>query len=161
MSDRLVYDGHTMSLGKTFYRVPLADIMDPDPPLVPGDAPLSEVGELVCSNGHVWVVEARDSRKLVGVISEKDLLDIMAPIPDKSHTVGTIQVKSLHHTELTRAELIMSKPVISCGPQANVEEALGVLCRHQIRRLAVVEGDEIVGQVCLRALIRGYARYVT
>ncbi|MFW6150272.1 MAG: cyclic nucleotide-binding/CBS domain-containing protein [Chloroflexota bacterium] len=150
-----------MSLGKIFYRVPLADIMDPDPPLVPRDAPLSEVGELVSFNGHVWVVEDRESKRLVGVISEKDLLDIMAPIPDKSHTVGRIELRSLHHTELSKAELIMSKPVVSCGPQATVEEALGVLCRHQIRRLAVVEGGEIVGQVCLRALIRGYARYVT
>lgn len=157
----MVYDTHTMSLGRTFYKVPLAEIMDENPPLVPRDAPLSEVGERVSSSGHVWVVEGRGSKKVVGVISEKDVLDIMAPIPNKSHTVGTIKIKSLHHAELTKAEDIMSKPVLSCEPQATVEEALGVLCGHRIRRLAVVHQGEIVGQVCLRALIRGYSRYVT
>lgn len=140
-----------------FYDISVGKIMNSNPPLIGKSASIYAAANKVCmKRRHVWVVEGKDSRKLVGVITEKDLLDVISPLPLRSYTIGLIRPKSLHHTEFEKAEDIMAKPVIRCHPQTTVEEALRLMGRHGVRRLAVTENDEILGELSLTNVIHAY-----
>lgn len=140
-----------------FYSTPVGEIMNENPPLIERGASICAVAKRVCmKRRHVWVVEGKDSRKLAGVITEKDLLDVVSPLPHRSYTTGMISPKSLHHAELEKAEDIMAKPVIKCQPKTTVEEALCLMTQHGVRRLAVAENDEILGELSLTNVIHAY-----
>jgi CBS domain-containing protein len=47
---------------------------------------------------------------------------------------------------------LMSKSVISCRPNDDVEDALALMDRHRIRHLPVLDGDALVGVVSIRDL---------
>lgn len=141
----------------SFYNIPVEEIMNRNPPLIEKNASIYAVAKKVgMKRRHVWVVKGKDSRELVGVITEKDLLDIVSPLPLKSYTIAVVRPKSLHHTELEIAEDIMAKPVIKCHPTATMEEALRLMTNHRIRRLAVTENDEMLGELCLTNVIHTY-----
>lgn len=141
----------------SFYNIPVAEIMNCNPPLIEKNASLHAVAKKVSmKRRHVWVVEEKDSRKIVGVITEKDLLDIISPLPKKGYTVAVIRPRSLRHTEFEKAEDVMAEPVIKCHPEATVEEALHLMTSHRVRRLAVTENDEIIGELCLTNVIHTY-----
>jgi len=138
------------------YELPVKAIMAKNPPLIPKDAPLAEVGRVVLKQHHVWVVEEKGSRKVLGIISETDLLDVISPMPQRTYVTGTIRVKSLRHGQMETAQDIMTKPPLSCHPDTTLEEALRLMTDRKIRRLAVLDQGEIVGQVCLKTLIRTF-----
>jgi len=141
----------------SFYNIPVEEVMNRNPPLVEKNASIYAVAKKVgMKRRHVWVVEGKDSRKLVGVITEKDLLDIVSPLPLKSYAIAVVRPKSLYHTEFETAEDIMAKPVIKCHPTATLEEALRLMTNHRVRRLAVTENDEILGELCLTNVIHTY-----
>lgn len=140
-----------------FYELPVKDIMDKNPPLIAKTATIRNVAKKVCQKRrHVWVVEQKDSRKLVGVITEKDLLDIVSPMSSKTYIIGVTNPMSLRHSELYTAEDIMAKPVRKCPPDTIMEEVLLLMKDCRIRRLAVAEGDEIVGELSLTTIIKAY-----
>ena len=140
-----------------FYELPVKDIMDKNPPLIAKTATKRNVAKKVCQKRrHVWVVEQKDSRKLVGVITEKDLLDIVSPMSSKTYIIGVMNPMSLRHSELYTAEDIMAKPVRKCSPDTIMEEVLLLMKDCRIRRLAVAEGDEIVGELSLTTIIKAY-----
>ena len=141
---------------RDFYRLLVKEIMEQNPPLVARDAPLHEVADVVNRRHHAWVVESKQDRKLRGIITQKDLLDIISPIPSKSYTTGTIRLKCLHHAELNKAEDFMSTPVTNCRPETTMEEALCLMVERRIRRLAVAENDEIIGELNLSIVISNY-----
>jgi CBS domain-containing protein len=140
----------------SFLDIPVEEVMNRNPPLVEQDAAIRETAQKVCEERHVWVVEGKDSRKIVGVITEKDLLNVVSPLPFKSYTIGVIMPKSLHHTEFETAEDIMSKPVVKCHPKTTMGEALRLMAKHRVGRLAVTEDDEIIGELSLHIVIPTY-----
>jgi len=141
----------------SFYNTPIEKVMNRNPPLVEKNASIHAVAKkITMKKRHVWVVERKDSRKIVGLITEKDLLEIVSPLPSRSYTVGIIRPKSLHHTEFEKAEDIMAKPVIKCHPKTTMEEALRLMANHRVRRLAVTENDEIIGELSLTNVIHIY-----
>jgi CBS domain-containing protein len=141
----------------SFYNILVEEIMNDNPPLIERGASICAVAKRVCmKRRHVWVVEGKDSRKLVGVITEKDLLDVVSPLPHRTYTTGMIRPKSLHHVELEKAEDIMATPVTKCQPKTTMEEALRLMTRHGVRRLAVAENDEILGELSLTNVIHAY-----
>lgn len=139
-----------------FHNILVEKVMNRDPPLIEQDASIREVAKIVGKENHVWVVEKKDRRRMVGVITEKDLLDIVSPLPLKSYTIGVITPRSLHHAEFEKAGDIITKPVIKCHPAATLEEALRLMTKHRIRRLAVTEDDEIIGELSLNIVIHTY-----
>ena len=145
-----------MASQASFHDITVEEIMNRNPPLVEKDASIREIVPKVCQERHVWVVEGKDSRKIVGIITEKDLLDVVSPLPLKSYTVGVITPKSVHHTEFDTAGDIMAKPVVKCHPKTTMEEALHLMAKHRVRRLAVTENDEIMGELSLHIVITTY-----
>ena len=130
--------------------------MNPNPPLIQKNASIGEVARKVCKKSHVWVVEKKGSKEIIGIITEKDFLEVVSPLPSKSYTIGVITPKSLQHTEFKKAEDIMTKPVAKCRPKTTMEEALQLMAKHRVRRLAVAENDEIMGELSLSIVINTY-----
>lgn len=86
--------------------------------------------------GCVVVVE---QGKIVGTVTESDLVKCAA---------------SGHDPNQTLVRDVMSSPVVSCTPQAPVEEAYAHMRRNNIRHLPIVSKDgTLVGIVTMKDLI--------
>ena len=82
--------------------------------------------------GSIPVIESEESRKLVGIVTDRDL---------------AVQVVANNcSTESTRVADVMSKNVISCRLDDDLQTAINAMAEHQIRRIPVVDLDQkIVG----------------
>ena len=141
-----------------FYEIAAKDIMDKrvrELPLIEKDADIDRVLSVLTKSDHVWVVESRGGRKLVGIITEHDILNIFSPTKKVSY-FGLPDKKALHYETFERAGHIMSRNPIGCSPDEKVKDALNKMMVHRIRRIPVVENDEIVGEITLHHLIRKF-----
>lgn len=112
-----------------------------------------------------------DGEKIIGVISESDLLRLLAaeesgslwlPSPFEIFEVplrDLIRWEKLHSkAEDISKKLVgevMSRIVHEVGPDDTVEEAASVMVRHRINRLPVVEDDRLVGIITRGDIISG------
>ncbi len=98
---------------------------------------------------HMPVVE---SGKLVGVVSERDLL--RASLSNLSGFGSQQRRAFLHVVEIGR---VMSKPPVTIDPDASVEEAARIMAEQKIGCLPVVDGGALVGLVTETDLLRYFA----
>jgi CBS domain-containing protein len=76
-------------------------------------------------------------------------------ITSSSHPVGIVTERDLVVKVVSRnalpsglkAEELMSRPLITIGPEKSVELASREMIRHRIRRLPVVQGKKLIGLV--------------
>ncbi len=111
------------------------DIMTKDPwCCVPGDT-AAQVARLMDRHdiGVLPVVEDRVGKKLLGVVTDRDLaLRVVARGLDSS----------------IAAKLVMSKPAITCSPDDGCETAADLMEEHRIRRVFVTDqSGRIVGVI--------------
>lgn len=141
-----------------FYEIPAKEIMDKrvgDLSLIEKNASIDRVLSILTESDHVWVVESRGSKKLVGIITEHDILDIFSPRKKVSY-FGLPNKKALHYETFEKAGHIMSRNPIRCSPDERVKDALNKMVVHRIRRIPVVENDEIAGEITLNHLIKKF-----
>ncbi|KAF5430358.1 CBS domain-containing protein [Candidatus Methanophagaceae archaeon] len=139
-----------------FYEILAKDIMDKglgDLPLIEQDASMECVLSILAESDHVWVVESKGSKRLVGIITEHDILGIFSPRKKVSY-FGVPDKKSLHYETFEKAGHIMSRDPIRCSPGEKVKEVLNKMIDHRVRRIPVVENSEIIGEITLHHLIR-------
>ena len=103
------------------------DVMTRDPACCSLETSLEDVAKMMvdCDCGEIPVVENRDGRQLVGVITDRDI-------------VCRIVAKGKNPLQLTAREC-MSSPVTTVMPATSLDECLRVMEAHQIRRVPVVE----------------------
>jgi len=145
-----------------FYEIPAKDIMDKgvwDLPLLEKDASIDRVLSILTVDDHVWIVESKGCRKLVGIITEHDILNIFSPTKKVSY-FGLPDKRSLHYETFEKAEQIMSGNPVRCEPDEDVEDALNKMVRHRIRRIPVVKNDEIIGEITLHQLIGKFCAFI-
>ena len=82
--------------------------------------------------GPVPVIENEQTRKLVGIVTDRDLaLKIVA---------------EGHDAKSTRVEAVMTRKLVTCHAEDDLQKALDAMAEHQLRRLPVVDADnKIVG----------------
>jgi CBS domain-containing protein len=85
------------------------------------------------AEGKVGCIIITSSTQPVGIVTERDLVVKVIS--------RNIQPSS------ARAEGLMSRPLITVGPEKSVELASREMIRHRIRRLPVVQGKKLVGMV--------------
>ncbi|KAF5414110.1 MAG: Zinc metalloprotease [Candidatus Methanogaster sp.] len=145
-----------------FYEIPVKDVMGMgvrDLPLIEKDASIDRVLSMLTVNDHVWVVESKGSRKLVGIITEHDILNVFSPRKKVSY-FGLPDKRSLHYELFERAEQIMSGNPVRCKPDEDVEDALNKMVCHRIRRIPVVQNDELIGAITLHQLIGKFCAFI-
>jgi len=117
------------------------DIMRGKPVTISAGDSLSTVEDIMRLGGvrHLPVVRGG---KLVGVVSERDLLRLSL---SHLNARGTDERRAfLQALEIGRA---MSTPAIVIEPAASLEKAALLLAENKIGCLPVVEGDDLVGLV--------------
>lgn len=93
------------------------------------DTSLEEVARTMDSKDVSALVVVNQAGDVVGVISRTDLVNTRFVEPYLKHWRGMT------------AEHLMSRPVISVGPEMPVAEAASILRQKQIHRLVVVEKE--------------------
>ncbi len=139
-----------------FGDVAVSEVMNTELPVIEKGAGVCQVARMLRHASHVWVVEERGSRVVLGIVTVHQFMDLLSPLPAGEYATGVIKPRSLYLGQLRTAEEVMSRPVVSCGPATKVEEALELLRERDIRRLAVVEGGEIVGELSPKGVIAAY-----
>jgi CBS domain-containing protein len=100
---------------------------------LPGDL-VTKAAQLMKTQdvGSVPVIETDQSKKLVGIVTDRDLaLAIVAEGRDPKST---------------KVEDVMTHNVITCRDEDDVQKALDAMAEYQLRRIPVVDkSDKVVG----------------
>lgn len=83
---------------------------------------------------NVGAIPIVDNDKLVGMITDRDI--VLRCVAEKN-------------PPSSKVEDIMSKDLITVTKDMDAHEAANLMAKHQVRRLPVVEGDQLVGIVSL------------
>jgi acetoin utilization protein AcuB len=114
--------------------------MSTQPVTIPSDTPISEALR-VMRQSQVRRLPVLDKEgKLVGIVSEKDLL-YASPSPATS-----LSIYEMHYllSNLLVTE-VMTDKLITVTPDTPLEEAARVMADNKIGGLPVIEGDKLVG----------------
>ncbi|WP_455392435.1 CBS domain-containing protein [[Eubacterium] cellulosolvens] len=147
-----------------FFESEIKDAMDKrswDVPIIEMDSEIIDVFAILCTNDHVWVVENRKNRNVIGVITEHDILNALRPI--KRHSFfGVPSRKGMGLSLFETAEQIMSHDPFLVTPDMKVKDVLHDMEAHGVRRMPVVKpkSSEIIGEVTVHQLIRKYYNVV-
>jgi len=142
-----------------FYELKVHQLMDKriwDLPIVTEDEDISNVLNILGARNHIWVVKDKENKELVGVITEHDVLSILAPKHLPAYVFGMPDVRSLQYGTANKAKDIMCHKVISCSPDEKIIDALARMVKNRLRRLPVVKDGKLIGELTLNQLIRKY-----
>ena len=142
-----------------FYELKVRQLMDKrvwDLPIIEKKEDIYHVLNILGARNHIWIVNNKENKELVGVITEHDALSILAPKEFPSYVFGMPDVRSIQHGTAKTAEDVMRHKVISCEPDDKIVDALKKMTIHMLRRLPVLEDKKIIGEITLHQLIRKY-----
>ena len=88
----------------------------------------------------VYCSDSNDPQDLEGIVTERDIIELVAR-KGKDSLKGDVNE-------------IMSKNIISVTPQCNKMDALDLMMENQIRHLAVMDQEKLVGVLSMRDLIK-------
>jgi CBS domain-containing protein len=129
-----------------------SDVMSSPVVTVPPDARLKDVAATLVEHG-INAVPVVDDDRLVGIVSEADLLTLEAT-PGVRHRPGSAARQGPPHT----AREVMSHSVYTLTQDTDAAAAARMMLRHNLKSVPVVAGDRVVGIVARRDLLRLIAR---
>jgi CBS domain-containing protein len=108
------------------------DAMTADPRSIGASASVVEAARLMREQ-HIGSLPVTEDDRLIGMITDRD--------------ITTRVVAESAVPETTSVGDVYSRDLISVEPNSDLDEALRLMARHQVRRLPVVENDRLVGMV--------------
>jgi len=142
-----------------FYELKISQIMDRrvwDLPMIGEEEDIFHVLSILGARNHIWVVKDKESKELAGIITEHDVLSILAPKHLPNYVFGMPDISSIKHGTAKTAEDVMCHRIITCKPDDKIIDGLMKMVKYNLRRLPVVEDKKIVGELTLHQLIRKY-----
>ena len=142
-----------------FYNLTVQQVMDRrvwDLPLIDETEDIHTVLNILGARNHIWVIKDKESKVIVGVITEHDVLSVLAPKNLPSYMFGMPDVKSIQHGTANTAGDIMCHRLISCSEEEKIVDVLQKMTKYRLRRLPVVKDQIIIGELTLNQLIRKY-----
>ena len=108
------------------------DTMTGSPRSIDASTSVVEAAQLM-REGHIGSLPITADERLVGMITDRDIaMRVVAEAADQTKTsVGDVS----------------SRDVVTVEPDEDLDEALQLMARHQVRRLPVVENGRLVGIV--------------
>jgi CBS domain-containing protein len=110
----------------------VADVMTQRPRAVTPQTPLDEVAQVMESD-DVGAVPLVEGDRLVGIVTDRDIV-VRAIAKGKDP-------KGMPASEVSSRELV------TVHPDDDLSDALELMARHQVRRLAVTDDERLVGVV--------------
>ena len=113
----------------------IQDIMSVDPSTVTPDTPITEAARLMKDHniGMLPVVESEGSRRLVGVVTDRDI---------------TIRHVAAGHLSDCPVREAMTDNVSTCKANENVDRVMTLMAEEQVRRIPIVdERGQLIGVV--------------
>jgi len=98
---------------------------------------LKEASE-VMSKLHIGSLVITEDKKIIGIMTSTDIL--------KAISTGK-------KPDITLAEEIMSKNVVTIDPDKRIEDAVDLMIKNKIKKLPVVSEDKIIGIVTASDII--------
>ena len=120
----------------------LADVVKPNFITVAPEDTLGEVAEKMTQQ-NVGAVVVKDYGRLIGILTERDMLRAMA---------------ARVHTSDARVRLWMTADPITVPPGMDLDEAAQIMLDNGFRHLPVVDGESVIGVVSLRRVLGGRRR---
>jgi CBS domain-containing protein len=117
----------------------LGDLMTQDLVSVAPEDTLGEAAQLMAEQ-NVGSAVALDHGRLIGIVTERDLLRAMA---------GRV-----HPSDGRVREWMTADPIVA-SPSTTTNEAARLMLEHGFRHLPVVDGERTLGIVSLRDVVRG------
>lgn len=111
------------------------DIMTKNVVTVSTDDTVLHVAKLMTNYNIGCIPVVENGQKVLGVITDRDIVIAMA--------------KYNRDPENTLAVNIMTSGIYSVKPDAELSQALSLMKKQQIRRLPVIENDNLLGMVSL------------
>jgi len=108
------------------------DAMTADPRSIGASASVVEAARLMREQ-HIGSLPVTEDDRLVGMITDRGI------------TTRVVAERAVPET--TSVAEVYSRDLISVEPNSDLDEALRLMARHQVRRLPVVENDRLVGMV--------------
>jgi CBS domain-containing protein len=106
--------------------------MTDDPRSIGASASVVEAARIMREQ-HIGSLPVTEDERLVGMITDRD--------------ITTRVVAESAAPETTSVGDVYSRDLISVEPENDLDEALQLMARHQVRRLPVVENGRLVGMV--------------
>jgi CBS domain-containing protein len=106
-----------------------SEVMTKNPVCCLPDDMVIKAAELMKSSniGSIPVIENEQTKKLVGIVTDRDLtLKIVAK---------GLDAKS------TKVESVITRKVVTCRAEDDLQKALDAMAEHQLRRIPVVDND--------------------
>ncbi len=116
----------------------VSDVMSREVVRVTSVAMLPEVAEAM-DRENIGVVPVVDEGKLRGVVTDRDI---------------AVRAVAKRQIDLAVSEVMTPEPV-TIGPDASIDDAIRMMLHHKVRRLLVVDAENLVGVVSLEDLLEG------
>jgi CBS domain-containing protein len=117
----------------------LAEIVKPNFITVAPEDTLGEVAERM-TRQNTGAVVVKDFGKLIGILTERDMLRAMA---------------ARVHTSDARVRQWMTSDPVTASPDLDLDEAAQIMLDNGFRHLPVVDGTNVLGVVSLRRVLGG------
>ena len=129
------------------------DIMTTNVRTITSDKKLGEVVSLMCIYRYSGIPVVDDG-KLVGTVSESDVLGKMFPkLEDLMGGMSTVdydeQMNQYSDVVSIQVKDVMTPVVISVKPDMHILQAASMMVGRKFRRIPVAVGDELVGMVSM------------
>ncbi len=130
------------------------------------EASLKELAELMVAHGISGVPVVDRERTLLGVVSESDVMQKIERADAEAIETGlprllTVLAKALDGLPKVTARSVadlMTKRVVSAGPDATVQELVHLMITYNVNRIPIVKTGRVVGIVTRADILRTLVR---
>jgi CBS domain-containing protein len=138
------------------YNIKVKEIMIPerDIPFMEENAGWGEFLAKLSVRAHAWVVNSTEEMKVVGIVTEHDMLRIIIPPAYRKIKMFGIHRADMLHKETVVQDIMTHNPVV-CSPEETVTDVLKKFSSFNIRRLPVVDGNKrLLGEITIQLLVK-------
>ncbi len=125
------------------------DIMNTNVKVANLTTPVREIAVIMCFNKISGVPIVNDENEIIGIISEKDVLNSMYPKVDDYMQIGSydFEQREEEYTDILNLQVkdIMKPGLFTVTPDDPILKAVSIMCLKKIRRIPVSEGKKLVG----------------